>query len=127
MISGVVSLFVARAQAKATVEAAQATVTAARVTADADLARQCRKAFRRAVQSLQIAGDDAVPWTVRQEQVGRALAGLFEVGAILGPAIRTNDFELLIDALNARTEEGLAQANLLWPRVQQEIVALLAA
>lgn len=101
VISGAVSLIVARWQANATVQAAQAAVQAAQVAIDADLARQCREALRRTAVALQIAGTSEVEWAVRQERVGEALAGLIEIVAILGRAVRTAHFDQLIDALNA--------------------------
>jgi hypothetical protein len=126
VISGIVALVVARWQASATIEAAQATIQAARVTTDAEVARQCRDALRRTVEALQIVGTTEVEWAVRQEQAGKALAGLIEVVAILGQPVRTTHFDQLIDALNARTEEGLVLANRLWPRVQIQIITVLA-
>ena len=132
VISGAVSLLVARWQARATVEAGRAAVEAARVAAAeerrkaADVrARETREAIRRAAVALQIAGTMEVDWAVRQEQAGTAIGGLIEVVAILGDPVRTPHFNRLVDGLNARTEAGLEEAARIWPRVQLDIVAAL--
>lgn len=126
VISSVVSLVVARWQANATVAAAQVSAQVERDKASDEEKRQCRAALVRVVEAWQIAGMEQAEWSVRQEQAGKALGGLFEVATILGARVQTPEFNELIDALSTRSEEGLQRAGALWPRVQVVIVAVLA-
>ena len=126
VVSGVVSLLVARSTAKATVEAAQVTAREERAKAADEERRQCRAALVRAVEGWHIAALEDADWSVRQENAGKARGGLIEVATILGRRVRTPEFEQLIESLAARNEDDLRRAADFWPPVQQAIVTVLS-
>ena len=122
MISGVVSLLVARSTARATIEAAQVAANEERAKALDDERKQARAALVRADEGFHIASLRDAASTVRQESAGKARGGLLEASMILGPGIRSPEFEALVQLLGSGSDEDLERASELWPVVQQSII-----
>jgi hypothetical protein len=63
---------------------------------------------------------------VRRAKVAEARRHLMEVEAILGEAVRSDEFDQLNDCLREGDENGLSKATSLWPGVERTIKEALA-
>lgn len=125
LISGVVSLRVARSTAEATVKAARVAAREGRARAADEERRLGRDALVRAVEGWHMAALEDADWSVRQESAGKARAALIETATILGSEVRTEDLDRMLKLLEARNEEDLRAAADIWPAVQQTIMAAI--
>lgn len=125
LISGLVSVFVARKTAQATVDAAQVAAREGRARAADEERRLGRDALVRAVEGWHMAALEDADWPVRQESAGKARAALIEIATILGDDVRTQDFDRMLQLLEAKDEEDLTIAAGVWPAVQQTIMTTI--
>jgi hypothetical protein len=118
LISGGVSYLVALTTRKTTIEMAQME------SVEKDRERS-REAFIASIEAWGMSRLEDADDLTRRAKVTEARRHLIEVGAIMGNAVRSGEFDQLIDCMGEGDAEGLSKAASLWPGVERAIMGAL--